>query len=285
MYYTHLPTRGLLALSGEDVISFLQGLVSNDTRLLEKGEAVYAALLTPQGKFLHDFFLIPREGKILLDGEKARLDDLCKRLTLYKLRSKVTIEKLPDAFGVVALWGEGAPAGGAFADPRLPALGFRWVGDVSQFSAADAQGASEAGYDRHRLELGVPDGSRDMIVEKSFLLECGFEELHGLDFKKGCYVGQEVTARTHYRGQVKKAMFMVRGSLSAPGTPIMSGEAQAGEMRSSAGDIGLAILRIAEVEKSLKGEMPLCAGDRVIEAAWPGYVDKNATIFAKNTVE
>ena len=255
MQYAVLPSRGLLLLSGEDCHAFLQGIVTNDVTPLKDNHAVYAALLSPQGKFLHDFFLVPHGEKILVDCEKARLDDLRKRLTLYKLRSKVAIESAPENMGVVAAWGVGSPAKG-FPDPRLPQLGCRMVGDVTENSAwcmgQGWQHVDEPAYDRMRLELGVPDGSRDLEIDRAIILHYGFEDLHGVDFKKGCYVGQEVIARTKYRGAVRKFLHVLRAesALPAPGTPVTLNGASSGELHSVSGNGGLAILRIEDVEKS-----------------------------------
>jgi len=274
MRYSLLPDRGLLAISGDDAIDFLQGLVSNDVRKLSTGHLVYAALLSPQGKFLHDFFLTKSDDKILIDCEKSRLPDLLARLNLYKLRSKVTISTLPDSQGVIAAWGskESAPA---IADPRLPQLGFRLVGDVADIGAK-CHGlcwkiATPAEYDHMRLELGVPDGSRDLIVDKTFLLEAHFEELHGVDFNKGCYVGQEVTARSKFRGQVRKSLYKIETSgstLPEPGTKVTFGEMEAGEIRSHQGNIGLAMLRI-EIVATANGVLQ-AAGQKItaIVPAW-----------------
>ena len=148
--YALLSQRGVISVSGGDRVDFLQGLVTNDVRKLAQGHALYAALLTPQGKFLHDFFLIAREDAILLDCDKAQISTLLKRLSMYKLRSKVTIEATE--MGVAAAWGTTAPEHG-FADPRLPELGFRI------FGGAPAADATEEDYNRHRLALGVPDGA------------------------------------------------------------------------------------------------------------------------------
>lgn len=275
MHYAHLSNRQLLTVHGEDATPFLQGLISNDSRKLEKGEAIYATLLTPQGKYLHDFFLVKWQEKIWIDTLHA--DALKKRLMLYKLRSKVTIELAPATMGVVALWGADAPVfrnALCFSDPRLPALGARVIGDVGVISEQCIErGYTVDDYEKMRLNLGIPQGHDDLIPEKSFLLEWGVDQLHGVDYQKGCYVGQEVTARTHYRGHVKKAPYIVRADNRLPeaGSRILCGEAEAGELRSSSGTIGLALLRIEEVEKATSTGMPLRIGDQVIEATQPEW--------------
>ena len=260
MQFALLPHRGLIRLSGEDNLSFLQGLVSNDVTRLPKAGIVYAALLSPQGKFLHDFFLMEDDGSVLLDCEKDRLPDLLKRLNMYRLRSKVTLEVLPDSIGVVALWkGTAKPAVKfkIFSDPRLQELGYRAVGDtaaiISEYHHEGMMLSDANAYDRMRLELGVPDGSRDLVVDKSTLLPFGFEQLHGVDFSKGCYVGQEVTARMKHIGQARKCVHKVTaisGALPAPGTAITLGETPAGTLCSHAGDIGLALMSLDVMAKA-----------------------------------
>lgn len=256
-----LPQRGLIRLYGEDTVTFLQGLVSNDVTRLVHGHAVYAALLSPQGKFLHDFFIIRRGDDYLLDTEASRVAELMQRLKMYKLRSKVTIEPLGES--VSAIWNEKPSADGfIYADPRLPELGFRGIG-LKTSGDADA-------YDAFRLSLGVPDGSRDMLVDKTLLLDVGFEQLHGVDFNKGCYVGQEVTARSKFRGQVKKSIYQVSGpSLPAPGTALYADGQEAGVMRSSRGSRGIAILRVELVEQA---KHILRANDREITAMRPAWI-------------
>lgn len=293
-WFALLPSRGLLAVSGADARTFLQGLVSNDVEKVRTDRAIYAALLTPQGKYLHDFFMAEENDRLLVDGEAQRLDDLLRRLTLYRLRAKVAIEREPRHV-VAALWGETALArlglpgeagratpfakGLAYVDPRLAALGARAI--LPAESASDSlekAGFTRAdvdAYDRHRLAIGVPDGSRDLEVEKSILLESNFEELHGVDFGKGCYIGQELTARTKYRGLVKKRLFpvLLDGPAPAPGTPVTLDGQDAGDMRSAADGRGIALLRLECVEDALKSDRALVSGGarlRPIRPAWMG---------------
>jgi len=264
---THLTSRTCLHIRGEDAASFLQGLITNDIRKAARGELVYSAMLTPQGKFLHDFFITAHEGGFLVETDGARAQDFKKRLMLYKLRSKVEIADLPHA--VIAGWEEARldqPL--TFTDPRLAALGFR-----AYVPAMPELAPSEADYHAHRIRLGVPDGAHDLLVEKSFLLEWGIDQLHGVDYQKGCYVGQEVTARTHYRGQVKKAPYIIAADkpLPAPGGLIYCGEKEAGELRSSADGQGLALLRLEDVSASQASGMPLRIHDQVVSARLPDW--------------
>ncbi|OHC83354.1 MAG: glycine cleavage system protein T [Rhodospirillales bacterium RIFCSPLOWO2_12_FULL_67_15] len=309
--YAVLKDRGVLALAGEDARAFLQGLVSNDVTKVTPARAAYAALLTPQGKFLHDFFVaehagespralndapLPgRAGVLLIECEKARIGDLKRRLGLYKLRAKVTLVDRSDAFAVAALFGEGtldalalgreAGAAGAFAggivfaDPRVAAAGARAIAPGDNLGAAATRaGFAEATadeYDRERIGLGLPDGSRDLEIEKAILLENGFEELNGIDWNKGCYMGQELTARTKYRGLVRKRLMPVEieGPAPAPGTPVMAGEQEAGEMRSSQDGMGLALLRLDKIEEARAAGIPLVAGKATLTPRKPAWAN------------
>jgi hypothetical protein len=266
-----LDGRGILAVAGPDRVGFLQGLVSNDVEKVTPDRAVYAALLTAQGKYLHDFIMTASGEAIWLDAEAGRLADLKRRLSMYRLRAKVVIDELPD-ISVAAVFGDGALSaldlpeqpgaarafgeGLALVDPRVAALGARVILPRDRIHGAlEGMGLAEADfavYDRHRLALGIPDGSRDLIVEKSILLESGFDELNGVDWQKGCYVGQELTARTKYRGLIKKRLLPVRieGPSPAPGTIVNLDGKEAGEMRSSRDGFGLALLRLEAVENA-----------------------------------
>jgi folate-binding protein YgfZ len=239
-----LASRAVLSVSGEDRVSYLQGLVSNDVALAEPGRAVWAALLTPQGKWLADFFIFAEADRLLLDVEAAQAEDLARRLMRFRLRAKVAVESEP--LEVFAAWGDSLPLSPAeqgevrAPDPRLPEAGWRVLG------RGLATNATAADYDTHRLRLGLPDGSRDMEAEKSVLLEAGFDELSGVSWTKGCYMGQELTARTKYRGLIKRRLVPVssEGALPSPGTPILRDGAEVGTLRSSTGSIGLALLRV-----------------------------------------
>lgn len=280
--YAVLEERSVLEVAGADARSFLQGLVSNDVMKVTAERAIHAALLTPQGKYLHDFFIVAQGDALLLDAEAARLADLRRRLAIYKLRSKVTLNDAGERFLAAVAFGDGAPAalglasepgaagafggGVAYVDPRLAALGARLLLpraagtaplDHAGFARSDA-----AAYDRLRLALGVPDGSRDLPVERAILLEAGFDELNGVDWQKGCYMGQELTARTKYRALIKKRLMpvAVEGPLPDPGTPISLDGQEAGEMRSGRDGLGLALLRLdAAAAAAMRGTV-LTAG-------------------------
>ena len=258
--YTVLESRGLIQVEGEDKATFLQGLVSNNVMNITAEAASHGAFLTPQGKYLFDFFVVQMGDAWLIDCEKARLPEFLKKLNLYKLRSKVTLTDRTNDFDVIALIGESdapgtcvATDGGViFTDPRLSAIGKRAIvatGTVIEgYSQADL-----AVYEHARITLGLPDASRDMAIDKALLLENGFDELGSVDFQKGCYMGQELTARTKHRGLVKKRLVPVKidGPTPDNGTVLEVDEREIGEMRTSSGDMGLALLRLDAMEKSV----------------------------------
>ena len=226
-----LPDRGLIHIEGEDRKSFLQGLVSNDMDKLAPDKIIYACLLTPQGKFLHDFFVHEGDGFLLLDCEGgARAQDLYDRLNKFRLRAKVKIS-VEDAHPVYAVFG----ANDGLPDPRHEKLGRR------SFQKPDIEEKDFAEWDRLRISLTIPDGSRDMELERATLLESRIDKLNGIDWQKGCYMGQELTARMHYRGLAKKHIFTVKIEGDAP-TPF-SDLPNGGTMLSRCGDIGLAHLK------------------------------------------
>jgi folate-binding protein YgfZ len=263
--FSLVPHRGVIAVGGPDRVDFLQGLISNDTTKVAPGRAIWAALLTPQGRFLNDMFVADGgNDTLLVETERERTPALAKKLGLYKLRSKVTVEDRSAAMEVAVVFGRDAekmpPIDGAtaFVDPRLPELGVRVLAPAGQAaSLLAARGCTEAplsAYDALRLELGVPDGSRDLIVDKALLLENGFDELNGVDWQKGCYMGQELTARTKYRALIRKRLFPVRieGALPAPGTSIHKDGQEVGELRSGSGSRALAMLRLDAVKAGQK---------------------------------
>ncbi|MBY0336828.1 MAG: folate-binding protein [Acetobacteraceae bacterium] len=256
-----LPDRGVVEVSGEDRVAFLQGLVSNDVSRAAPGAAVWAALLTPQGKWLADFFVVADGERLLLEVEAAQAAMTVQKLSRFRLRSKVALREVPLA--VAAGWGDDPrPAGLSYPDPRLPEAGWR--------ALVEAPLPGDGDYDAHRLALGLPDGSRDLEAEQSILLEAGFDELHGVSWTKGCYMGQELTARTKYRGLVKRRLAPVEIAGDAPprGTPITLEGAVVGEMRSSHGARGLAVLRLP----ALRDGTVLEAGGARLAVRIPGWM-------------
>jgi len=269
--FSLLPHRSVIAVSGPDRVEFLQGLISNDTTKVAPGRAIWAALLTPQGRFLNDMFVADGgNDTLLLETERERAPALAKKLGLYRLRSKVAVEDRGATMEVAAVFGPNAADAlsieGAIVvvDPRLTELGVRLLAPAGQtavlLAARGFAAAPLEAYDAVRLELGVPDGSRDLTVEKALLLENGFDELNGVDWQKGCYMGQELTARTKYRALIRKRLFPVRieGALPAPGTSIYKDGQEVGELRSGSGQRALAMLRLDAVmagQKLTAGEV------------------------------
>jgi folate-binding protein YgfZ len=265
-----LPQRGVLRISGADRITFLNGLVSNDVAKAAPGHAVWAALLTPQGKYLSDFFIFATEDALLLDAPRADIPTLLTKLRRYRLRAAVELEDASEAYAVYAVW-DGTPPETAISapDPRLPEAGWRLLSPTPLPATATA---TEADYAAHRIALGLPDGAPDLEPEKTLLLEAGFDELHGIAWDKGCYMGQELTARTKYRGLVKRRLLPVEldGPAPAPGTPITAEGQEVGDIRSSVGNIALAMLRVDALEKLL------IAGEARITPRRPGWMHSPA---------
>jgi folate-binding protein YgfZ len=255
---THLKDRAVVEVSGPDAAMFLQGLITNDITRVAERRAIYAALLTPQGKIIHDFLIAATDGGFLLDCAKAHAPDFVARLKKYKLRAKVTIAERPD----LAVIASPELLAGAVPDPRLPALGFRAI----QTSAAATD--DDTAYHTHRIALGVPD-STDIPPETLFPLDCNFEELHGVDFDKGCYVGQELTARMKHRATARRRILPVSADEPLPpaGTPLTIGASEIGELRSSSGTRGLALVRLDRLGDAKEAT----AADVTVRISRPGY--------------
>ena len=259
-------SRAVVVVAGDDRKAFLQGLISNDIAKAGADKALWAAFLTPQGKFLWDLFIVEDGETLLIDVDAATAEAFRKKLSLYKLRSKVAIT-VSDLAVFAVFGGDGALPAGVVADTRLAELGGR-------FYAAEAPpGLIEAPlavWDALRFSLGVPDGGRDMVVDKALLLENGFDELGGVDFNKGCYMGQELTARTKYRGLVRKRLLPVLFDGAAPeaGSPVLAGEVAAGEMHSGGDGAGLAMLRLEHV----RAGTPLMCGGKALTVKIPAWM-------------
>ncbi len=285
-----LEGRGVLAIDGPDARTFLQGIITNDIGQVDRARAIYAALLTPQGKFLFDFFVAEDDdGGLLLDTRRDRIDALLERLDFYRLRAKVHVRDVSEDWDVSALIGDKAasiarlvpcPGNARLADgsiimidPRLAALGVRVIHPVDRPVFAEVVGRSQDAYESQRLDLSVGEATLDILIGKSFALESNFDHLNAIDFTKGCYVGQELTARTRYRGTVRKRLYRVSatngGNLPEPGTLITAGKTEIGEMRSSRGATGIALVRMDRLEDVGDGEIR--AGTTVLNAEQPGW--------------
>ncbi|HTE76834.1 MAG TPA: folate-binding protein YgfZ [Xanthobacteraceae bacterium] len=275
-----LPDRGVVKVSGDDARKFLHGLVTADMLSLTPGTARFCALLTPQGKIIADFFVAEAPsadgGGFFLDVPRALDTTLFDKLNLYKLRAKVLIEDLSEILGVLAVW-DGTPAakyGLSYADPRLPALGTRLM--IPPHRAADAAreiGASLVAaedYEVHRIGLGVPRGGIDFAYGDAFPHEADMDQLGGVDFAKGCYVGQEVVSRIEHRGIARTRAVPIRYDGGAPenGVAITAGERQVGTMGSAARGRGIALLRLDRVAEATE---PLTAGGVPIHLVKPDW--------------
>jgi folate-binding protein YgfZ len=276
-----LPDRGVVKVSGDDARDFLNGLVTTDTTLLRPGLGRFGALLTPQGKIIVDFLITEAPsghgGGFLIDCPRALAQALADKLGFYKLRAKVAVENLSDSLGVLAAWdGEFAMKPDlAFADPRSAALGWRILvpAELAQ-KVAELIGADlvdSPAYDTHRIASGVPRGGLDFMYGDAFPHETNMDRLHGVDFDKGCYVGQEVVSRMQHRGtaRTRTVRVILDGFSPEPGTAILAGDKAVGTMGSTAGHNGLALIRTDRAADALDAGKPLTAGGLAIRLADP----------------
>jgi folate-binding protein YgfZ len=276
----HLADRGVVRVSGEDAKGFLDGLVTCDLDRVTPQAARFGALLTPQGKILFDFlvFQAPEEigGGYYLDTLKVFAPDLVKRLGFYKLRAKVAIENLSEAMAVVTGWNEQKPddeVGLVAEDPRLPDLGWRAIiaaQDAAEFSKAPAEA-----YHIHRISLGVPEGGRDFLFGDVFPHEALMDQLHGVDFDKGCYVGQEVVSRMQHRGTARTRIVpaIYEGGFAADvGVDVMAGAKALGKTGSGLEGRGLLMIRLDRAADALAAGQPILAGGIPVRLEKPSWV-------------
>ncbi len=257
MPVAHLDDRAVLRIGGAEARAYLQDLLTNDMTTLAPGRSLWAGLLTAQGKVLFDMILHDDGDTVLADVLATSAEALAKRLTMYKLRRAVTIEV--SRARVFAAWRETA---GRASDPRLAALGERWTGPAA------VESATAAAYHAHRLALGVPD-SIDLLPDRLMWLEANAVELHGVSFTKGCYVGQENTARMHHRDRLRKRLLPVRfDGPAATGDQLMAGNIAAGELRSHADGRGIAYLKLEPVEAAA----PLTLNGAPLQVIWPDWL-------------
>jgi hypothetical protein len=258
--FVRLTDRALIAVEGPDWRDFLQNLLTQSVESLGENEARFGALLTPQGRLLYDLFIVGRAEGAWLDVAAEHRDAIVQRLTIYRLRSKVEIAA--DETPVWAAFGGGSAPAGFVRDPRLPALGWRSYGVAPPAGAEDL-----AAYDAHRLALGVP-GPADWGTDRTYPIEANFDLLNGVDFKKGCFVGQETTSRMKRRGQIKNRMLPIsfEGAPPAPGTEVLAGELRAGEVLSGVDGRAMGLLRLDRIA----GE--LTVDGRPARVEWPEWL-------------
>ena len=285
-----LPDRGVVKVAGDDARKFLNGLLTADLGTVTPQQACFAALLTPQGKIIVDCIVAevaPEDGAgLFLDCPRPLAPTLVDRLNFYKLRAKVIVEDLSETLGVLAAWGGHGTTeyGLVYADPRLPALGLRAMIPPHRAPEAAAELGAEladaSAYEAHRIALGIPRGGLDFSYNDAFPHEAEMDQLGGVDFVKGCYIGQEVVSRMEHRGTARNRVVPVVYDAFAPeaGVPVMAGDRQVGTMGSSAAGRGLALLRLDRVADALSAGTELTAGGVTIRPvkpdwarfAWPG---------------
>ena len=283
MHAALLPERGVVKVIGGDARRFLNGLASNDIGKVAPGRPSFAALLTPQGKIIVDFIVTeatPEDGgAFFLDCPRALTPALVEKFNFYKLRAKVTIEDLSDNLGVMAVWdGTGdSEYGLCYADPRLAALGWRIM--LPPHLAAEAAGdlgvtlTDAAAYDAHRIALGVPRGGSDFSYGDTFPHEADMDQLAGVDFDKGCYIGQEVVSRVEHRASARNRVVPIAFDRFAPipGLPVTAGDKNLGMIGSASNGRGLALLRLDRVADALASATPLTCGGITIQLVKPSW--------------
>jgi folate-binding protein YgfZ len=279
-----LPDRGVIKVSGADARGFLNNLVTSELERVKPGIGGFGALLTPQGKIVADFLITeaPAEddGGFLIDCARALAQGLADKLGFYKLRAKVLVENLSDRLGVLAVW-DGAPTaqpGPAFPDPRDGKLGWRILvpADFAQKAAGliGAEMVDAAAYDARRIARGVPRGGVDFSYGDAFPHETNMDRLHGVDFDKGCYIGQEVVSRMQHRGTARTRIvrLVIDDAPPEAGVEIRAGDKPVGTMGSSADGVGLALIRLDRAADALDAAVPLMAGGIAVRLAEPDSV-------------
>ena len=267
MPIAHLEDRSVIAITGPEARAFLQGLITNDVERLAPGRGLYAALLTPQGKILFDFFLVEGDGAVLIDCLATARDALVRRLTMYKLRSKIAIEPRGQ-LAVLAEWEAASERYSiSYPDPRLPELGRRAI-----VAKGEMRGdlLRQDTYHKRRLALGVPEGA-DFGTDRLFALDADLDELHAVDFEKGCYVGQELTARMKHRGTARKRLLPLEFAAGTTSdATITAGGREIGEITSEYGARGFAVLRLDKLDEAGTGK--LLAGEREVKVIRPSWL-------------
>jgi hypothetical protein len=279
-----LPDRGVVRVAGEDAHKLLQGVVTSDMDLLAAQPAIHAALLTPQGKILVDFFVVRVPGGFLLETAKDQVAGLIKRLGMYKLRAKAEIGDASADHRCFALWGDSPQSPGetaSFRDPRLAELGLRILAEATFAASTTGRDAPGEAYHAHRIALGVPEGGKDYRFGDAFPHEANFDLLGGVSFTKGCFVGQEVVSRMQHRGTARKRIVILEAAAPLqPGAEIAAGAATIGTVGSVAGNRALATVRLDRAaEAKAKGE-PLTAGGIAVAVRLPDYMKSAAAAGA-----
>lgn len=273
-----LPERGVVRVAGAEARRLLQDVITTDMDKVAESGAGYGALLTPQGKVLFDFLILASGEAYLFDLPKAMAADFVKRLAFYRLRAKVEIQDVSDAHRVAAVWDAPAqPAlpGAVARDPRLPALGWRAVvpADLVPDEVAGLEAAGPSDYAELRIGLGIAEGGTDFAYGEAFPHDADIDQLNGIGFAKGCYVGQEVVSRMEHRGTARRRVVKAMGdsALPAPGTPVTAGGRPVGTIGSSAGASGLALVRLDRAIAAAEAGQKLTAGEAELTLAIPDW--------------
>jgi folate-binding protein YgfZ len=280
-----LPDRGVVRVSGEDAGKLLQGIITGDMALLSSQRAIHAALLTPQGKILFEFFVVRSGDAFLLETAGDQVAALVRRLALYKLRAKADIRDMQDAYSVSAAWGgpeqdRGEASHVAFPDPRLPELGTRVLAEGGP--AAGGTDADAQDYHAHRIALGVPEGGKDYAFGDTFPHDANFDLLEGVSFGKGCFVGQEVVSRMQHRGTARKRIVIVESGQSLhSGSPVVAGQATIGTLGSVAGSRALALVRLDRADEAERKGEPLTVAGAAVAIRRPAYMKPAALAGAR----
>lgn len=268
-----LADRSVLRVTGADARKFLQGLITNDVDKVREGVAIFAGLLTPQGKILFEFFVAADGEDLLLDCPVSSAAALEKRLGFYKLRAAVAVTDVSEELAVFACWSREPDWQGAsvmFQDPRLPALGYRVFAECSPGFESDVTAAD---YHAHRISVGAPEAVHDFRLGELFPHEADYDQLNGVDFRKGCFIGQEVVSRMEHRGTARSRLVPVDGDAPLPpaGTAITAGDLPLGAMGSSDGARGLALVRLDRAGDAAAKGIPIRAGDVALTLRHPEW--------------
>lgn len=272
----HLPSRSILRLSGADRYAFLQGLVSQDVTAVLEGKPIFTAYLTPQGKYLADFFVLPGKDDLLIDCEAEQAADLVKRFMFFKTRADIRVDDARGQFAIFAFWDGEAKEPQLYSDPRLARLGSRLVIKKGERPLPDAT-HDESDYREWRYRNGVPEGVHEIEVGQTILLEANFDKLNGVSFKKGCYMGQELTARTHYRALIKKRYlpFKFEGVPPTRHDDILHRGFGIGKIQIVGNDYGLGLFHLEKVRPFVEDATPLIHDGMSFNIFLPPYLDKS----------
>jgi folate-binding protein YgfZ len=280
----HLKSRAVLRLRGPDAMPFLQGLITQDVTPVSEGKPLFTAFLTPQGKYLFDFFVVPTPDGLLIDCPKDQTGEIVRRFAFYKMRSNIVLEDTRDLFSVLAFWSVKEASEEiqrvGFADPRLPALGRR-VLLLSEKLPYIPLGSDEDAYREHRYSLGVAESNLEIEAGQATLFDINFDRLNAISWNKGCYMGQELTARMYYRGLVKKRYlpFSIEGIAPEKHASIHHQGFEIGKVEAAGNEFGLGLFNLERVRPFVEKKQLLVDAGTTFHVYLPPYMDKS--VFEK----